>query len=129
MNGYLLDTSVALLATSDPERLSSAIQRSIQQGPAFLSVVAYWEVMVKAMKGTLDVGDPRQWWKETIEALALTALVCRPEHIAALYHLPAIHQDPFDRLLIAQASVENLTILTTDTTIGRYASLQLRVLS
>lgn len=125
----MLDTSVALFATSDPERLSSSIQGSIQQGPAFLSVVAYWEVMVKVMKGTLDVGDPRQWWNETVEALALIPLVCRPEHVAALYHLPAIHQDPFDRLLIAQASVEDLTFLTTDTTIGRYASPRFRVLS
>lgn len=105
------------------------IRSALDQGSAFLSVVAYWEVMLKAMKGTLDVGDPRQWWSETLEDLALSPLVCRPEHITGLYRLPLIHQDPFDRLLIAQASVEDLILLTTDQTIARYASGKFRVMS
>jgi PIN domain nuclease of toxin-antitoxin system len=128
LKGYLLDTSVALLAASAPERLSPTVREALEHGPAFLSVVAYWEVMVKVIKGTLEVGDPRQWWNETLDALALAPLVCRPEHIAALYQLAPIHQDPFDRLLIAQASVEDLTFLTTDDIIPRYASEQFRVL-
>ncbi|MDP2997727.1 MAG: type II toxin-antitoxin system VapC family toxin [Bryobacterales bacterium] len=77
-----------------------------------MSVIAYWEVMVKAMKGTLDVGDPRQWWGETLEALGLRPLLYRPEHIAVIYHLPPVHQDPFDRALIAQAMVEGLALVT-----------------
>ena len=128
MNGYLLDTGVALLAVSIPERLSVSVRAAIERGPAFLSVIVYWEVMLKAMKGTLEVGDPRQWWGETIETLGLRPLLDRPEHIAALSPLPPIHQDPFERALIAQATIEDLTLLTTDDVIPRYASDRFRVI-
>ena len=84
--------------------------------------------MIKAMKGALDVGDPRQWWTESITALALFPLLYEPEHVAAVYDLPPIHRDPFDRALIAQATVEDLTLLTTDAIIPRYASERFHVL-
>jgi len=93
-----------------------------------LSVVSYWEIMIKSMKGTLDVGDPRVWWFDALEQLAATPLVLRPEHVAALYRLPPIHKDPFDRMLIAQAAVEGLALVTTDSKIARYASKGLRVI-
>lgn len=128
MKGYLLDTSVALLAIHQSIRLSPAIRGAIAEGPGFLSVVAYWEVMIKAMKGTFDVGDPRQWWKETLEALVLFPLLYEPEHVAAVYDLAPIHRDPFDRALIAQATVEDLALLTTDAIMPRYASDRLRVI-
>jgi PIN domain nuclease of toxin-antitoxin system len=120
---------VALLAVDTPERLSRAARATIETGPCFLSVVSYWEVMLKAMKGSLDVGDPRQWWSETLDELELHMLPFRPAHIAALYQLPAIHQDPFDRALIAQATVEDLTLVTTDQVIPRYGSDRFRTLA
>ena len=86
-----------------PEKLSPAIRASLEEGRVWLSVISYWEVMIKSMKGTLDVGDPRQWWTEALAALALQPLPYRPEHIAAIYELPPVHQDPFDRALVAQA--------------------------
>jgi PIN domain nuclease of toxin-antitoxin system len=52
----------------------------------------------------------------------------RPEHVAAVYRLEPIHKDPFDRVLIAQATVEGLALVTTDGTIARYASDRLRVI-
>ena len=100
----------------------------IRQGLGFLSVISYWEVTIKSMKGTLDVGDPRQWWAEALQSLALQPLQFRPEHVAALYELAPLHQDPFDCALIAQATVEDLTLVTTDTAIPQYASERLRVL-
>jgi PIN domain nuclease of toxin-antitoxin system len=57
--GNLLDTSIALIAISDPVKLSPGIRKALIAGPNFLSVVAYWEVMLKSMKGKLDIGDPR----------------------------------------------------------------------
>jgi PIN domain nuclease of toxin-antitoxin system len=128
LKGYLLDTSVALVAIHQSVRLSSAVRAALERGPSFLSVISYWEVMIKSMKGALDVGDPRQWWTETLDALALFPLLYQPEHIAAIYHLPPIHRDPFDRALIAQATVEDLTLLTTDVVIPRYASQRFRVI-
>jgi PIN domain nuclease of toxin-antitoxin system len=128
LKGYLLDTSVALIALSTPEALSSRVRRAIEQGPGFLSVVAYWEVMIKSMRGTLDVGDPRDWFGHALDALGLRTLLYRPEHVAALFSLPPVHQDPFDRALIAQATVEDLTLLTTDATVSKYGSAAFRAI-
>ncbi len=126
-HGCLLDTHTALWALESPEKLTSAALNAVTLGPNFLSVVSYWEVMVKSMKGTLDVGDARQWWKEALEQLAATVLLLRPEHVAAIYRLPPIHKDPFDRVLIAQAMVEGLALVTSDGEVGRYAGMGLRV--
>ena len=126
-HGYLLDTHAALWALDRPEALSKAVRNTVSSGPNVLSVVSYWEVMVKSMKGTLDVGDPRAWWFDALEQLAATPLVLRPQHIAAVYSLPPIHNDPFDRMLIAQATVEGLALVTTDGEMARYASESLRV--
>ncbi|MBV8846832.1 MAG: type II toxin-antitoxin system VapC family toxin [Bryobacterales bacterium] len=128
MNGYLLDTSVVLIASTVPEKLSPRIRRAVDAGPALLSTVSYREVTIKAMKGGLDLGNPRVWWAETLEALGLQPLMLNPRHIAAVCDLPPIHQDPFDRALIAQAIEEDLTLLTTDRLIPRYASPRLRVI-
>ena len=124
----MLDTSVLLIAVSAPETLNARVRNAIERGPGFLSVVAYWEVTIKSMRGALDVGDPRDWLGQTLEALGLRSLLFRPEHVAALLSLPPIHQDPFDRALIAQATAEDLTLLTTDATVPKYASTSFRVI-
>jgi PIN domain nuclease of toxin-antitoxin system len=61
--------------------------------------------------------------------LAATPLVLRPEHVSEASALPPIHKDPFDRVLIAQAMVDDLTLLTKDEEIPRYASDRFRVIS
>jgi PIN domain nuclease of toxin-antitoxin system len=83
--------------------------------------------MLKNVKGSLRVGDPRVWWREALEQLAATSLPVRAEHIGGLHDLPAIHSDPFDRVLIAQATVENMTLVVADSEIPQYASEHLRV--
>ena len=129
MNGYLLDTNAALIALTDPVRLSSRVRAAIRSGPNVLSAIVYWEVLLKSMKGVLKIGDPRIWWPDALEQLVATPLVLRPEHVAEIYNLPPIHRDPFDRVLIAQAMVEALALVTTDHEIPRYASKRLRVVS
>jgi PIN domain nuclease of toxin-antitoxin system len=126
-SGYLLDTCSALLALTDPDALSPVARRAILAGPNRLSVVSYWEVVLKSMKGSLDVGDPRSWWQDALDQLAATPLVLYPEHIAWVCTLPPIHKDPFDRALIAQASVEGLVLVTTDRQIAQYATKGLRI--
>jgi PIN domain nuclease of toxin-antitoxin system len=107
--------------------LSATAKAAVAAGPNFLSVLSLWEVMLKSMKGTLDVGDPRAWWTEALEQLAATPLLVHPRHIAGVYVLPPIHKDPFDRMLIAQAVAEGLALVTSDSEIARYASKTLRV--
>jgi len=127
--GYLLDTNTALLALTNPAKLSRRVRKAALSGPNHLSVVVYWEVLLKTMKGALDVGEPRTWWLDALEQLAATPLVLRPEHVSEVSALPPIHKDPFDRILIAQAIVEDLTLLTKDEEISRYASDRFRVIT
>jgi len=129
VSGYLLDTSAALIALSAPERLSPAIRDAVQAGPNVLSVISYWEVLLKTMKGALDVGDPRNWWIDALDQLAAIPLPLRPEHVTGVADLPPIHKDPFDRMLMAQAVAEDLELVTTDPEIPKYASERLRILS
>ena len=128
MNGYLLDTNAVLLALADPARLGPAARDAILDGPNVLSSVVYWEVVLKSMKGFLQVGDPRAWWRDALGQLAATALPLRAEHVAGLWQLPPIHRDPFDRILIAQATVEEMALVTTDGEIPKYASDSFRVI-
>src|ERR1035438_5324322 len=94
--------------------LSATAKAAVAAGPNFLSVLSHWEVMLKSMKGTLDVGDPRAWWFDALDQLAATPLLLRPQHIAGVYALPPLHKDPFDRMLVAQAAAEGLALVTTD---------------
>ena len=127
MTGNLLDTNAALFALAAPGRLSPVARDAILAGPNVLSVVSYWEVLLKSMKATLDVGDPRTWWQEALDQLAAAPLPLSPRHIAAVYDLPAHHKDPFDRVLIAQASVEGLALVTMDSAMAQYASENLHI--
>jgi len=125
--GYLLDTHTAIWALGTPELLSASARKAVLAGPNVLSVVSYWEVMLKSLKGTLDVGDPRAWWFDALDQLAATPLPLRPQHVAGVHALPPVHKDPFDRMLIAQAVAEGLALVSTDKEIVHYASKNLRV--
>jgi PIN domain nuclease of toxin-antitoxin system len=127
VSGYLLDTSAVLIGLKEPDRLTEAVRSAILAGPNIISVIVYWEVVLKAMKGGLNVGDPRDWWRDALEQLAATPLAMRPDHIAEVYNLPPIHQDPFDRVLIAQATVEDLILVTTDGKIPLYVGERFRI--
>ena len=80
------------------------------------------------MKGKLEVGDPRTWWAGALEQLVARVLPLHASHVAEIPSLAPLHADPFDRALIAQATVENLTLVTTDSEIQRYASDIFRVI-
>ena len=128
MRANLLDTNCAIFALHFPERLSATASRAILRGPNVLSVITYWEVLLKSMKGGLDVGDPRDWWTDALEELGATSLALRPEHVSGVYDLPAHHKDPFDRILIAQATVEELALVTSDAGMTKYASVALKII-
>lgn len=126
MTGYLLGTNAALLALAAPHRLSVSARRAVSSGTNVISVVSYWEVLLKSMKGNLDVGDPREWWKDSLDQLAARPLTLQPAHVTAVYGLPSIHRDPFDRMLIAQAIAEDLSLVTVDRELRRYSAAGLR---
>jgi len=126
VNGYLLDTSAVLLALTEPTDLRPALRRAILTGPNTISTIVYWEVLLKTMKGSLQLGDPRVWWRDALDQLAAAPLAFRPEHVAEVFGLPPIHKDPFDRALISQAIVEDLTLVTTNAVISKYRSGRFR---
>jgi PIN domain nuclease of toxin-antitoxin system len=130
LKGYLLDTSIVLIAMTTPERLSLPAKAAMEYGLNVVSVISYWEVALKVLKGKLSgVGDPAVWWKTAVSDFAATVLPLRPDHIGELSSLPSIHQDPFDRMLIAQATFENLTLITTDGEILKYAGARFRAIA
>lgn len=129
MNKYLLDTHIVIFALRTPEKLSAAVRDAVLSGNCVLSIVAFWEVVIKDRKGAIDVGDPRVWWPRALDVLAAAQLPIHADHVKALWTLPDLHKDPFDRILMAQAIAEDLTLVTADAQIARYASAGLRIIS
>jgi len=80
-----------------------------------------WEIVLKAGAGKLHLrGGPGRFLEREIQRNRLSPLPIQPAHVLRVPSLPAIHKDPFDRLLIAQAQVEKLPLITTDPEITRY---------
>jgi PIN domain nuclease of toxin-antitoxin system len=120
MGPYLLDTSTALWALADPGRLSRPARTALKAGPTVMSVVSYWEVVIKTRKGLLEISDPVSWWERATSLLGSHVLSIRASHISALAGLPDHHKDPFDRVLVAQATAEGFPLITSDARIRSY---------
>jgi PIN domain nuclease of toxin-antitoxin system len=116
----LLDTSTMLWTVGEPERLSDPARAAISSGGLWVSVASYWEIVIKSGKGLLAIPDPVSWWERAVPLLGADILSIRASHVGALTRLPDIHRDPFDRILIAQAVVEGLPVLTSDQRIADY---------
>ncbi|GAA4110656.1 type II toxin-antitoxin system VapC family toxin [Aminobacter aganoensis] len=115
---FLLDTHVFLWALRDDERLSPEHRMIIARGEGIaISAVSIWEIAIKRSSGKLRVdGDMVQVLNER----GTPILSINEHHASRVEHLADHHRDPFDRLLIAQAQVENLVILTADPMFARY---------
>ena len=120
--GYLLDTHCFLWAIKQPERLSKRITSLLQAGQSqlLLSAASLWEIAIKARAGKLNVPGEPEFFARHMDTLGLEPLAVQTWHVNRIFTLPDHHKDPFDRLLVAQAQVEGLTILTADPVIGRY---------
>ncbi|MCY3547629.1 MAG: type II toxin-antitoxin system VapC family toxin [Gemmatimonadetes bacterium] len=118
----LLDTQVLLRAAGLPESLSEDALALLQDPDTNLvySAASLWEVAIKrAVERTDFRADPRLLRRGLIEN-GYTELPVRGAHSAAVDLLPEIHGDSFDRILVAQAQIEGLTLLTMDRVVGRY---------
>ena len=119
-SAHLLDTSTLLWALGEPERLSPRARRLVDAGENVVSVASYWEIVIKTQKGLLTISDLATWWRQATELTAARVLHIRASHITALAALPQLHKDPFDRILMAQAKAERLSLVTSDILIGEY---------
>jgi PIN domain nuclease of toxin-antitoxin system len=119
---YLLDTHILLWAASEPGKLSKAAQKLIGnlENTLYFSVASLWEISIKNGLGRTDFSvDPgalrRGLLDNGYEELGISGL-----HAVAVNNLPSLHKDPFDRMLIAQAQIEGITLITADGAITQY---------
>jgi len=125
----LLDTHVALWAITDSPRLSARARELIgaPHASVWVSAASVWEISIKHSLGRGDMpvsGEEALRW---FEASGYRLLAVEAHHAAAVEGLEAHHQDPFDRLLVAQALVEPMRLLTHDATVARYGDTIVRV--
>jgi len=118
----LLDTHVFLWAVSGSALLKPAARRAIESAEqAYVSAASLWEVAIKARLGKIKA-DPDELLA-AIDASGFVELPVTATHAVAVARLPLHHQDPFDRLLIAQSICEPLRLLTADAVLGQYSDV------
>lgn len=121
----LLDSHAFLWALTNPARLRPAVRAAIGDGAndVMYSAVNLWELAISRAKGRLHFTDEEM--ERGIEELGFTELPILSRYGPFAAALPPLHQDPFDRMLIAQAMLEGLTLVTHDWLIRRYPSVAL----
>ncbi|MEO8052665.1 MAG: type II toxin-antitoxin system VapC family toxin [Acidobacteriota bacterium] len=118
----LLDTHAFLFAISEPERLTAKTRRQLAslEVERWVSVVSLWEIAIKVQIGKLAMPLDESFYTRHLRALKARVLAMNPQHSLALMRLPMHHRDPFDRLLIAQAQEEGLTLVRRDAAFRAY---------
>ena len=118
----LLDTHAFIWWDSDPGQLSAPALAALRDpaNEVWLSVASVWEMVIKVQLGKLTLRLPLTAIVMQQQANGLKVLPVTLAHPLAVEGLPAIHKDPFDRMLIAQANVEGADIVSADQVFGRY---------
>ncbi len=118
----LLDTHVFLWLQTDPDRLGE--HRPIvedERTQLLLSAASSWEIAIKYQLGRLPLPEPPgRYVPDRMRAIGAQALAIEHPHALAVAVLPRLHRDPFDRLLVAQATLLDLTIATGDLAVAQY---------
>ena len=118
----LLDTHVLIWMDTDPSQLSSAASSALQDpsNTVYLSVVSVWEIIIKTRLNKLTLQQPLAQLLSDQIANGVQILPVQLPHVLAVDTLPPIHKDPFDRLLLAQAIVEDAEFVTADHLFAQY---------
>ena len=117
MSGWLLDTCTFIWLTSAPDRLSVEAARKLgeENHARHLSLASVWEITLKYRSGKLPLPQtPRYWIEEQVRLQNIEILDLIRESLYRSTELPAVHNDPFDRLIAAESLVHNLAIITPD---------------
>jgi len=117
----LLDTHVMLWAISDPGRLSVQARSAIasEENEVFVSVVSPWEIAIKKSRNRIETPDDLDRGLESSRFKLLPVLL---RHTKAIEKMPHHHRDPFDRMLVAQAIVDGMILVTADRKLTHYAA-------
>ena len=118
----LLDTQLLLWAAGQPERLSARAKRQLNDpgNELLFSAASLWEITIKTGLGRDDFRVEPRVLRRALLDNGYVELPITSEHAVNVDALPPLHKDPFDRLLLAQALVEGITLLTADEQLARY---------
>ena len=118
---YLIDTHAFLWYLRDSDELSKTARNLIDnEEQIFTSIVSFWEIAIKHSIGKLNLEFTISQIEKLCKQKKISILPIEAKHLDELKHLPNLHNDPFDRLIICQAKTENMTIITRDTVIPKY---------
>ena len=120
----LIDTHIFLWFYLEPQRIKQKARKFLEDtltNEIFVSHVSAWEISIKYGIGKLKIPDvPEIWVPDRIRRAGFLHLPIEIQHMLRVHNLPPHHRDPFDRLLISQANVENLTLITEDPNFAKY---------
>lgn len=119
----LLDTSVFIMIIQDSDRLSPNAKTLFleERNSLLLSMASVWEIFVKIGTGKLELTvSPERFLRDQLDENGIELLPVRFEHAAGLLSLPAVHKDPFDRIIVSQALHEGLPVLSSDAVFADY---------
>jgi PIN domain nuclease of toxin-antitoxin system len=119
---FLLDTHLLLWAAGEPKRLPASARRLIKDldNQLLFSAASLWEIAIKSGLGRKDFRADARLLRRGLLDNGYSELPITSDHVVATETLPAIHKDPFDRVLVAQAIVEGVTLLTGDPIVAQY---------
>jgi PIN domain nuclease of toxin-antitoxin system len=125
----LLDTHLLLWAVGTPDRLSTQARSQLEEPDNQLafSVASLWEISIKRGLGRSDFQVDPRLLRRGLTDNGYRELAITGEHALQVDALPPIHKDPFDRILVAQAMAEGITLLTSDDIVARYPGPVCRV--
>ncbi len=118
----LTDTHTLVWALTGSEPLGAAAHAALASSPFTASVANLWELVLKFRKPGALIADPLPWWEKYVVGPRIPTLAIRIPHIRRLAGLPDLHNDPFDRILVAQALAEGMTLATKDAMLARYGA-------
>lgn len=123
----LLDTHIVLWAAAMPEKLPNTAVELLndERNTLFFSAASFWEIVIKNALGRSDFQVNCQQLRSGLLINNYHELLVSSEHCLYVETLPSHHKDPFDRILVAQAIVEDMTLLTADSLLSQYPSVLL----
>ncbi len=118
----LLDTQILLWAAGQPQRLSATARRllSDRRNELLFSAASLWEIAIKSTLGRADFRVEPRLLRRGLLDHGYVEVPVTSQHAVHIDSLPPLHKDPFDRLLLAQAQCEGVTLLTADAQLARY---------
>ena len=122
MSRFLVDTQLLLWTVYGSSRLPAKVARLFRDGrhEFFFSAASVWEIGIKAARGRKDFAADAEAVARTLEANGFQELPITASHAVAAAALPELHADPFDRMLVAQAMVEPMALITADERLAAY---------